>query len=91
MTTEEAIEEIRKAKAEGREIELADSNPHWWMGCRANGTLWWSYDDGDDSERWDYQEFKTAEELQDVAGDGDWHILPNVKITDGVGNHPTEG
>lgn len=77
MTTTEAIEEILKAKAAGQEIRFAETNPHWWMGCHSDGTLWWSYYCCDACENYDYEEFSTPEDLFNAAdsGDADWVLV----------------
>jgi hypothetical protein len=85
MTTEEALKEIGKAHKDGREMECADTNPHWWMGVRSDGTFWYYYQCCDpECDQNEYQQFATLEELEDEATlsgiKSEWEIVgPRVE------------
>ena len=78
MTTQEAIAEISRAKAEGREIELQDAEQHRWaIGVNRLGEFFWTFRCGcfdiecDDCE---YDTYKTVIQLvsEHCLASSDW-------------------
>lgn len=86
MTWRESLDLLKSKSEKGDEIQIACTNPHWWIGF-SSGVFYWQYEccEDDACGNAEYESFDSVEDLDAAHSSPDnesrWEVVKDFFTT----------